>query len=257
MRAMISKQNKKMKASQHFNEEVQLSSNFNFVLSYSLILRTYRWSTIISPTSQSWSWRRKIWRGRCRGTCTRSHGQMLWMVKVIAPHHHLGSKSWGTFSLCFMNNKNGHVWTKNTPADPAWRWPTVTTACPSVQRPGVCSEYQDLLSCFQIVAKWSGGRWLSKDRSAGRPDCSFWAWCGGGFELTKQIIRKVKTVKLAFAPDWFGGSGGGRFCATASNQLAEGNIPGNELKIFLQSVSTNCNITVVNRMLQSVPKSPG
>ena len=81
------------------------SSDFQFLLFYSLILHTYRWSTITSPTSQSWSWRRKIWRGRCQGTCTRSHGQMLWMVKVIALHRHLGSTSWRMFSLSFINNE--------------------------------------------------------------------------------------------------------------------------------------------------------
>ena len=64
-----------------------------------------------------------------------------------------------------------------------------------------------------------------------------------------KLYEKCITVKLAFASDWFGGSGGGRFCATASNQLAQGNLPGSELKTFLQLLSTCCNITVVNRTL--------
>ena len=36
-----------------------------------------------------------------------------------------------------------------------------------------------------------------------------------------KLYEKCITVKLVF-----GGSGGGRFCATASNQFAQGNHPG-------------------------------
>ena len=52
---------------------------------FSLILCT-RWSITISLTLPSWSWRRKIWRGRCQGTCTRSHVLIFWMVNVVALH---------------------------------------------------------------------------------------------------------------------------------------------------------------------------
>ena len=146
-----------------------------------VILCPCRWSTILSLMLQSWSWRRKIWRGRFRGTCWRFGFHIKNFLNKI-----LGAQVLRIIIKKFATLfTNVFAWSKTIPAEPAWSWSTVPSACSSVQWPGLCGQANT--HCFQTDC-WPGGKFAKDRRPAGKSYCSLRAWRGRGFEITKQIL---------------------------------------------------------------------